>query len=139
MAFRILCVDDHPLVLNTLRLILESEKYLVTTAETATAALAHVGEAFDAAILDYQLPGMNGAALAGTLKSFQPGLPIVLFSGYTDIANVDTHPFDALLAKGSSLQCLVDTVRDVICRSQSVATETVFDTVARLQGTQVQL
>jgi CheY-like chemotaxis protein len=68
MAFQVLCVDDDPHVLTVLRWVLEAKGYSVTAAESGTAALAHLAEPFDAAVLDYDLPDINGALLAERLN-----------------------------------------------------------------------
>ncbi len=52
-------------------------------------ALFHQGASFDAAVLDYQMPGMDGVALANAIRKEEAGqtLPLVLLTslGYRDI------------------------------------------------------
>ncbi len=52
-------------------------------------ALIHQGAVFDAAVLDYQMPGMDGVALASAMRKEDAGqeLPLVLLSslGYRDM------------------------------------------------------
>src|SRR5271168_331195 len=40
---------------------------------------------FDVVLLDYQMPKMNGAQLAKTIKGIFPGAPIVMISGHTNL------------------------------------------------------
>ena len=69
MACRILCVDDNPMVLQTLRLLLESSGYSVTTSESGIAALAEMAEPYQAAVIDYELPDLSGDMLAQLLTA----------------------------------------------------------------------
>jgi PAS domain S-box-containing protein len=52
-------------------------------------ALIHQGASFDAAVLDYQMPGMDGVALASAIRKAEAGqtLPLVLLTslGYRDV------------------------------------------------------
>ena len=121
MAHRILCVDDHPMVLSGLRWMLESNEFLVTTADSAMAALASANEPFDVAVLDYSLPDMDGAALAVRLKSSQPKLPMILFSGNADIPVSSLHHFSAVLSKGSPMTDLLTTLDALIQRNSTAA------------------
>lgn len=114
MACRILLVDDNPLVLKTLRLMLESSSYLVTTAESGTAALAEMAKPYDAAVVDYDLPDLSGGTLAELLLIVQPRLPIILFSGSAELASNPSHRFAAVVAKGSPMANLLETVADLV-------------------------
>jgi two-component system, NtrC family, response regulator GlrR len=114
MARRILLVDDNPLVLTTLGLMLESSGYLVTTAESGIRALAEMSEPYDAAVMDYELPDLNGDALAQLLCNIQPRLPIILFSGCPELPNNASHEFAAVVLKGSPMADLLDTIADLI-------------------------
>ncbi len=42
------------------------------------------------AVLDYAMPGMTGAELAGHLRSRWPGLPVIFVTGYSDIGALIT-------------------------------------------------
>jgi DNA-binding response OmpR family regulator len=79
----ILVVDDDPSVLQCLASILERFDHGVIRAETAKAALkvAAEGIAFDLAIVDIQLPGMNGLELVRALKHERPALPVIMLTG----------------------------------------------------------
>lgn len=79
--FRILCVDDNALVLNVVQTLLQSYGYETIAAATGKAALGCMNETFSAAILDYDLPDMDGLKLAKCLRMVQPTLPVLIFSG----------------------------------------------------------
>jgi CheY-like chemotaxis protein len=82
----ILCVDDEPSVLTTLKALLESAGFRVLAAESGPEALAlFQSEAVDLVIMDYVMPGMNGMAAARTMKTIKPLVPIVFLSAFREL------------------------------------------------------
>jgi DNA-binding NarL/FixJ family response regulator len=84
---RILVVDDHPIVRQGLRLLLESEPDLVVSAEAENAqqALRSAGaSAPDLAIVDLTLPGVGGFELIKALRAMHPLLPVLVLSMHDD-------------------------------------------------------
>jgi CheY-like chemotaxis protein len=82
----ILIVDDNPLNLKLVRLLLSSEGYEVRTASDAEEALAVLREFRPRLILmDIQLPGMDGLALTRQLKA-EPATRDILVVGLTAYA-----------------------------------------------------
>jgi PAS domain S-box-containing protein len=83
---RVLLVDDDGAVREITRAILEDLGFQVTEVNSGTAALDTLGimPAFDAMLVDFAMPGMNGAELAGKVQKAYPALPIVLITGYAD-------------------------------------------------------
>jgi CheY-like chemotaxis protein len=66
----VLVVDDNPTNLKLLQFLLVSKGYHVVTAVDAEQALASVATSRPAAaLLDLQLPGMDGLSLARALRS----------------------------------------------------------------------
>jgi signal transduction histidine kinase/CheY-like chemotaxis protein len=110
---RLLVVDDN--ATNRKILSLQTGKWgAETTAfeapEAALAALAE-GSAFDLAILDMHMPGMDGVALARRIRAARPGLPMILFSSLGQReADAEAGLFAAFLAKPLRQSQLFDTL-----------------------------
>jgi signal transduction histidine kinase len=90
-ACSILLVDDDPMVAETTVGMLEVLGHHVTVASSAGRALEMLGAntAVDLVITDYAMPGMTGKELAQRIRETRPGLPVVLASGYADLAAQD--------------------------------------------------
>jgi signal transduction histidine kinase/CheY-like chemotaxis protein len=86
----VLLIDDDDAVRGVVRGGLEMRGYTVIDANSGEAALAIAGEARPhIAVVDYAMPGMDGAQTAESLRRILPGLPIILASGYSDTAAVE--------------------------------------------------
>jgi signal transduction histidine kinase len=86
----VLLVDDDESVRGVVRGGLETRGFKVFEANSGEAALALAGGAApDIAVIDYAMPGMDGAETAGRLRAMIPGLPIILASGHADTAAVE--------------------------------------------------
>jgi PAS domain S-box-containing protein len=84
---RILFVEDDSDTREMVVRILEPAGYIVSAAATAEEALAlfeKPGEAFNLLFSDIILPEKNGMELADELRNRNPGLPVLLYSGYRD-------------------------------------------------------
>lgn len=82
---KILLVDDDQDVRSMIASALECQGHYVTQAENGDAALVALEENVpDIAIIDFAMPGMNGAELAKCIEARWPGLPILFASGFAD-------------------------------------------------------
>ena len=108
----VLCIDDNVLVLAIRKSVLESRDFRVLTAEDGPAGLEIVnGEAIDVVIVDYEMPGMDGATVAKELRRKHPNLPILIGSGFAGkIPESLLAIVDGFIAKGSSPDLLVNEV-----------------------------
>ncbi len=80
---RILVVDDEPAITETLSLIFSGHGYEVRGAHSAEEAIETIAAwEPDLAILDVNLPRMNGIDLAIVLQANRPACRLVLFSGH---------------------------------------------------------
>ena len=85
----ILLVDDEDLVRMGTADMLTDLGYVVAEARSATEALALLKARevdFDLLVTDYLMPGMNGAELAEAARHERPNLPVLLITGYTNLA-----------------------------------------------------
>lgn len=83
---RLLFVDDQEQVLRAARRLLESLGYHVTTMADPEEALALITadpHRFDALIVDYSMPQLDGAKLARKVRTVRDDLPIIVASGST--------------------------------------------------------
>ena len=88
----VLVVDDERNIRRTLRLVLESEQYLVLDAESAEQGLALLDtHPVDCVLLDLKLPGLSGLdALARLQDAAAPGettVPVVVISGHGTVSD----------------------------------------------------
>jgi signal transduction histidine kinase/CheY-like chemotaxis protein len=88
---RVLIVDDDRLVRRLMADGLRSLQYQVTAVENGEEALAKLdgGERFELLLVDFAMPGMNGAEVARAAQNRQPSIRILMVSGYADSAAVE--------------------------------------------------
>ena len=106
----VLLVEDDDAVRRMAARLLESDGYYVTTASNGGAALEQLAGAeppVDVLLTDVIMPEMNGVELAAQVRVRQPGLAVVLMSGYIDpLIEVDQLEEVAIVQKpftGASL------------------------------------
>ena len=84
----LLCVDDDSQCLAVRRLMLEAHGFNVVTSINPKQGLKLFrSKRFDAAVLDYQMPGMNGAELAKAMKDVRSDVPVLILSGLVELPN----------------------------------------------------
>ena len=77
---QILVVDDDEPVLRTIKRMLEKAGHQVTTYTSGPLALDHDTQP-DVALLDVQMPAMDGPEVARRLRARWPELPVVFLTG----------------------------------------------------------
>jgi len=111
-GLRVLLIEDDVQARELYRDILRSAGHQVAEAATAAEALALLeGERFDAAVVDYSLPDMDGLSLAHRVATNHPHMALVFASGYGSLvagasdlaACVLTKPFTDLQLKQAVL------------------------------------
>lgn len=104
-SLRLLLVDDEPLVLGTLRTMIERDGHEVVTAASAAAGLQVLdagGRKFDAVLSDWLMPGMQGPVFARAVKQRLPAVPVFLLTGQrpaADGSHARPDHVDAVLPK----------------------------------------
>jgi len=122
----ILVIDDERSIRNTLREILEYEKFKVYDAENGIEGLEILKEkSFDVILLDIKMPQMDGIeVLENILKKYDT--PVIMISGHgnidTAVEAIKKGAFD-YIAKPLDLNRLLITIRNALDKS-SLITET---------------
>src|SRR5690348_7659976 len=83
---RILIVDDETVVRDSLSRLFEDEGYTVRSAASAKEALDGLEPgAYDLALLDIRMPGMDGMQLQDKLRQVDSELMVVIMTGYASV------------------------------------------------------
>ena len=83
---RVLVVDDERFIRNTIKDILEHEKYIVDVAEDATQAFEKTkNKHYDLILTDIVMPGVSGIVLLEKLKEDGFESPIMIMSAHGNI------------------------------------------------------
>ena len=118
---RLLWVDDSRALLSLYKSVFESLGFEVLATSSPDEALEHVSSnAPDVAILDYDMPGMDGGMLASLIKDRYPVLPVILYSGSTGIPLTAHYWVDAICAKTAPREELLTTI-ELLSRKASAA------------------
>lgn len=118
----ILVIDDSEVLLARIRRALETEGYEVIATSQAVGIARHIPNC-DLAIIDYHMPGIDGAAVIESLRAASatvsgvPGKNKCLFYLYTsDPAAASTHAklgFDGMLTNKGDDEALVRQLRAI--------------------------
>jgi len=91
--------------------------FKVLTATSGKQGLKLAAEnAVDVVVTDYEMPGMNGEALAVAVKAIKPRVPVVLFSGSTLVPLSARRVIDAFCDKAGSRNQLSNTIHRVLLK-----------------------
>lgn len=116
----ILVIDDEKSIRNTLKDILEMEKYKVEEAENGEVALERISqEKYDVILCDIKMPGMDGIEVLDKALSITDA-PIIMISGHgtieTAVEAIKKGAFD-YIAKPPDLNRLLITIRNALDKS----------------------
>jgi CheY-like chemotaxis protein len=98
---RVLLVDDEAPVREVIAQSLRDLGHEVIEVGSAGAALEVIehDQAFDVALLDFAMPGMNGAELARQIRTRRPGLGILFVTGYAETDALSDISDDRIIKK----------------------------------------
>lgn len=114
-SIRILLVDDHAVVREGLRGLLEQQPDLsiVGEAEDGARALQHLSiDAPDVVVLDMKMPGPTAVETIAAIKRVRPGTQVLVFTSYAE----DSQVRDALTA-GAAGYLLKDALAEDLVRA----------------------
>ena len=87
---RILVVDDVKEAVDAIRKVLEKSGHEILGYTDELAAIDHVkNHPVDLAILDIKLKKIDGVEVLGRLKEIQPGIKVIMLTGYPTHASVE--------------------------------------------------
>lgn len=111
----ILCIDDEVLGLEIRKVVLEREGYVVYTASDGPTGIKLFRQnPVDAVVLDFAMPGMNGAAVAVALRDIRPTIPILLLSAYLTLPEEVQSIVTLVANKGDGALTLLQNVRKML-------------------------
>jgi PAS domain S-box-containing protein len=117
---RILIVDDDPLLINSLRLVLEGDGHQVTAADGGQAGIEAFlaaklrGEPFGIVISDLGMPRVDGRKVAAAVKAAAPETAFILLTGWGHRLNAEGQlppHVDRVLSKPPKLHDLREALR----------------------------
>lgn len=127
---RILIVDDDQSIRNTLRNILEFEKYTVDEAHDGFDCLIKLKRSdYEVIILDIKMPKMDGMETLERIQKLKPDIPVIMISGHgtidTAVDAVKKGAFD-FIQKPPDLNRLLITIRNAMDRSTLISEKQVL-------------
>ncbi len=139
MPFSVILVDDHKLVRDGVRTILErgSEFKVVGEAENGADAVQLCRKsAPDLVLMDIGLPGMNGIEATTELVRHCPGIKVIILSMYDDensvVSAIRSGARAFVLKKASSTE-LLDAIRTVARGGSYLSSQVSDRLLARIQ------
>jgi PAS domain S-box-containing protein len=116
----ILLVDDEDIIIDVSKEILETLGYHVHVARSGKEAIdiyREKGNEIDLVILDMIMPGISGSETFNTLKSINPGIKVILSSGYSingKAKEIMERGCRAFIQKPFEMSDLSDKIRKVL-------------------------
>lgn len=114
---KILFMDDEPSVRSFVMRSLSLDGHTVETAGDGFEGLKKYRKgAFDVVITDQAMPGMNGLKVAEAVKKIDPGIPVIMLSGFDEITDKDdmSSVVDMVLEKPITLSKLEEAIGQVV-------------------------
>jgi DNA-binding NtrC family response regulator len=133
---KILVIDDEKSIRNTLRDILEYEKFKVDDAENGMEGLKLVGSnKYDVILCDIKMPKMDGIETLSNILKQNNDIPVIMISGHGDIETaveaIKKGAYD-YISKPLDLNRLLVTIRNALDRTDLVKeTKTLKKQVSR--------
>jgi CheY-like chemotaxis protein len=111
----LLLVDDDEMSSQILSYILVEEGYDVDLASSGAIAIEKVStHGYDLIFLDYILPDIRGHEVAKRIKTLNPGIKIVLLTGYTKNEESEEFGYEKILLKPVPPDEIVKTIAELL-------------------------
>ncbi len=142
MSDKVLLVDDEIDFLEVMSQRMKARGLEITTAESAEQAISIIEKkSFDAVIMDFQMPGMNGMEALKIIKNNKPEMQVILLTAYATIEKtvevIKAGAMD-LLEKPADIDALIDKIkkakRDKELQIEKQTEERVQDILNRFGG-----
>ena len=120
---RVLLVDDDPDVRAVAANMLRELGCFVVEVGNGDAAIERVRkqeDIFDAAVIDYAMPGKNGAEAANEIRSINPDISILIMTGYADAQRLSELWQGPLLKKPFDLLQLSNSLSGIVAENPTV-------------------
>jgi CheY-like chemotaxis protein len=117
-ALSLLLVEDDPIVAEVMQGLLRAQGHQVVHAAHGLAALGETSQhSFDAALLDLDLPGMDGLSLATLLRARGFNAPLLAVTARSDTdaeAHARAAGFDGFLRKPVTGELLAQALESLL-------------------------
>ncbi len=119
-AETLLLVDDEPMIIETAEALLKALGYQVFTAKGGKEAIRlyeRKKDRIDAVILDMIMPDMSGGDTFDRLKAINPGVKVILASGYTmngHAGDIMNRGCDAFIQKPFNMKQLSEKLEKIL-------------------------
>src|SRR5664280_1362297 len=115
----ILVIDDDPKFLETMRILLRGAGYTVLTSSTGPKGLDMIRYAprgVRTVLLDFNMPGFNGAETLQYLRKLNPNVKVIAVSGFkaNELPPSFQKSVERFVAKPFSNGELLDTIEEVL-------------------------
>jgi len=124
-AGRVFYVDDDPVVRSSVARRLIRRGYLVREFDSGISILScfqKEQDRPDVILLDYQMPGMNGLETFHAIRGMSDHTPVILFTAYPGVLNVEETKRQGLLdvlTKNVDLENIIGVIQGAIGRKKS--------------------
>lgn len=128
----VLCIDDELIGLKVRRILLERAGYTVLGALDGAEGIDMFSRhPVDAVVLDYAMPGLNGAEVATRLRALRPEVPILLLSAYLGLPQEVTSLVDVYMTKGEGAPMLLKRLHTMLTLTRPQLEPNRSDTMAQ--------
>ncbi len=115
MSEKVLLVDDEIDFLEVMSQRMTARGLEISTAESAEQAISIIKKkTFDAVVMDFQMPGMNGMEALKIIKNNNPEMQVILLTAYATIEKtvevIKAGAMD-LLEKPADIDALIDKIK----------------------------